>query len=78
MAPDETSWAIFMGQVEHGPACPYLELRLTMAQLAPSEKNTQRIINKTVHFFKSLPFFYNIIDRQPKPFDFVSSQVVSA
>ena len=22
MAPDEASWAIFMGQVEHGPACP--------------------------------------------------------
>ena len=35
MALGEASWATFMGQVGHG-------LRLAMAQLAPSKKNTNR------------------------------------
>ena len=41
MAPGEASWATFTGQVGHG-------LRLAMAQLAPSKKNTNR---KKKHFF---------------------------
>ena len=49
-----------------------------MAQLAPSKKIHKEYKNKTVHFFKSLPFFYKIIDRLPKPFAFVASQVASS
>ena len=47
MVPGEASWATFMGQVGHG-------LRLVMAQLAPSKKNTNR--KKKHFFFKWLPF----------------------
>ena len=46
MAPDEASWATFMGQVEHG-------LRLAMAQLPQVKKYKYIYI---YIFFKWLPF----------------------
>ena len=45
MAPDEASWATFMGQVEHGSTCPSLSLDLQWPNFP--QGNTQRI-KKTV------------------------------
>ena len=65
MAPDEASWATFMGQAEHGSDLPWPNF--------PQVKKIQ-IERK----YKWLSFSYLIIDRRPKHFAFVASQLVSA
>ena len=57
-----------MGKVEHGLDLPWPEL--------PQVKNTNR--KKKTLYLKWLPFSYQIIDRRPKHFAFVASQLIRA
>ena len=69
MALAEASWATSMGQVEHVLDSPWPDL--------PQVKQIQ--MKRKKHFFlKWLSFSYQIIDRRPKYFAFVASQLVSA
>ena len=68
MAPDEASWATFMGPVEHSLDLPQPNL--------PQVKTIQ--IERKNTFFKMAAISYQIIHRRPKHLAFVASQLVSA